>query len=143
MKPVFMLFLLAATSETGVHEVKIEATVHPAVLGHVCGVSHAFQQAAGPLEKSQSETSSRPRQNQEGRRLGSTPMGHEQVASQLTKLVAQSGRAIQVAESPSERLSPPAPIAPGVPPLLSFRYFEGRQRHRFGKLDLVMDDAGH
>jgi hypothetical protein len=23
------------------------------------------------------------------------------------------------------------------------RYFDGKQRHRFGNLDLVMDDAGH
>jgi hypothetical protein len=30
-----------------------------------------------------------------------------------------------------------------MPPLLSFRFFEGRQRHRFGDLDLVIDDAGH
>jgi hypothetical protein len=27
--------------------------------------------------------------------------------------------------------------------LLSFRFFEGKQRHRFGDLDLVIDDAGH
>jgi hypothetical protein len=26
---------------------------------------------------------------------------------------------------------------------LSFRFFEGKQRHRFGDLDLVLDDAGH
>ena len=34
-------------------------------------------------------------------------------------------------------------IAPGAPPLLAFRYFEGKDRHRFGELDLVLDDAGH
>jgi hypothetical protein len=27
--------------------------------------------------------------------------------------------------------------------LLAFRYFEGKDRHRFGQLDLVLDDAGH
>jgi hypothetical protein len=27
--------------------------------------------------------------------------------------------------------------------LISFRYFDGRQRHRFGGLDLVLDDASH
>jgi hypothetical protein len=26
---------------------------------------------------------------------------------------------------------------------LSFRYFLGADRHRFGKLDLMLDDAGH
>jgi hypothetical protein len=43
-----------------------------------------------------------------------------------------------------ERLTDPRKqIAPGAPPLLSFRYFEGADRHRFGKLDVIMDDAGH
>ena len=36
-----------------------------------------------------------------------------------------------------------ARITPGAPPLLSFRAFEGKSRHRFGDLDLVLDDAGH
>ena len=26
---------------------------------------------------------------------------------------------------------------------LSFRYYEGRMHHRYGNLDLVLDDAGH
>jgi hypothetical protein len=50
---------------------------------------------------------------------------------------------LQVAEDCSDRISKPPSIAPGAPPLLSFRYFDGKQRHRFGNLDLVMDDAGH
>jgi hypothetical protein len=61
----------------------------------------------------------------------------------LIEQVAESGRVLEIAASPSERLSPVARIAPGAPPLLSFRYFEGKQRHRFGELDLVIDDAGH
>lgn len=61
----------------------------------------------------------------------------------LIKQVAESGRVLEIADSPSERLSPPQQIAPGAPPLLSFRFFEGKQRHRFGELDLVIDDAGH
>jgi hypothetical protein len=61
----------------------------------------------------------------------------------LIKQVAESGRVLEIAASPSERLTPVARIAPGAPPLLSFRYFEGKQRHRFGELDLVIDDAGH
>jgi hypothetical protein len=34
-------------------------------------------------------------------------------------------------------------IAPGAPPLLSFRYFEGKMRQRFSGIDLMLDDAGH
>ena len=61
----------------------------------------------------------------------------------LTKQIAASGRVLQIAVSDSERVAPPQQIAPGAPPLLSFRFFEGKQRHRFGDLDLVLDDAGH
>jgi len=61
----------------------------------------------------------------------------------LIRQVAASGRVLDLATPPSERLAPPAPVAPGAPPLLSFRFFEGKQRHRFGDLDLVIDDAGH
>ena len=61
----------------------------------------------------------------------------------LTKLVAQSGRVIEIATPAAERLAPPAKIAPGAPPLVSFRLFDGRMRHRFSNLDLVLDDAGH
>jgi hypothetical protein len=50
---------------------------------------------------------------------------------------------MEFAVTPSERVSPPPRIAPGAPPLLSFRFFEGKDRHRFGALDLVIDDAGH
>ena len=61
----------------------------------------------------------------------------------LTRQIAASGRVLQIAVSDSERVAPPPQIAPGAPPLLSFRYFEGKQRHRFGDMDLVLDDAGH
>jgi hypothetical protein len=61
----------------------------------------------------------------------------------LIQQVAASGRVLEMALPPSERLAPPPQIAPGAPPLLSFRLFEGRERHRFGGLDLVIDDAGH
>jgi hypothetical protein len=27
--------------------------------------------------------------------------------------------------------------------LLSFRYYEGKQHHRFGNSELMLDDAGH
>ena len=61
----------------------------------------------------------------------------------LIKQVAASGRVLELAITPSQRLSSVPQIAPGAPPLLSFRFFEGKDRHRFGELDLVIDDAGH
>ncbi len=61
----------------------------------------------------------------------------------LIKQVAGSGRVLELAIAPCERLSARPQIAPGAPPLLSFRFFEGKERHRFGELDLVIDDAGH
>ncbi len=38
---------------------------------------------------------------------------------------------------------PVSGVPPGVPPVLSFRYMEGSKKHRFGDLDLMVDDAGH
>jgi hypothetical protein len=61
----------------------------------------------------------------------------------LIKQVAASGRVLELAITPSERLSSPPKVAPGAPPLISFRFFEGKERRRFGELNLVMDDAGH
>jgi len=61
----------------------------------------------------------------------------------LTKLVVESGQVVEIAVPPAQRLDPAPKIAPGAPPLLSFRLFDGRMRHRFSNLDLVMDDAGH
>ena len=57
--------------------------------------------------------------------------------------IADSGRVATIAETPSERITRVAAIAPGQPPLISFRYFEGKDRRRFSGLDLVLDDAGH
>jgi hypothetical protein len=54
-----------------------------------------------------------------------------------------SARVVAGAAPPSERLSPAHLIAPGAPPVLSFRYFEGSDRGRFGGLGLMTDDAGH
>jgi hypothetical protein len=67
----------------------------------------------------------------------------DRILDQLIAHIAASTRTLQLAESPSARISKPPAVPPGAPPLLSFRYFEGKQRHRFGNLDLVMDDAGH
>ena len=61
----------------------------------------------------------------------------------LVRQVSESGRVVEIAASPSRQVSPTKQIAPGAPPLLSFRLFEGRQRSRYAGLDLVIDDAGH
>jgi hypothetical protein len=61
----------------------------------------------------------------------------------LLERIAASGRVVEIATPPAERLAPVARIAPGAPPLLGFRVLEGKLRHRFGDLDLVLDDAGH
>lgn len=63
--------------------------------------------------------------------------------SELKRQVAESGRVVEMVESPSERLSPPVRIAPGAPPTLSFRYFDSTERGRYADLGLVIDDAGH
>ena len=57
--------------------------------------------------------------------------------------IAASGQVTEIATPSSERLAAPARIAPGPPPTLGFRLIEGKLRHRFGDLDLVLDDAGH
>ncbi|MDQ2948424.1 MAG: hypothetical protein M3Y27_21220 [Acidobacteriota bacterium] len=57
--------------------------------------------------------------------------------------IANSGRCVTLAETPDARVSPPPAIAPGPPPVLSFRYYEGKTHHRFGDVDLMLDDAGH
>ncbi len=62
---------------------------------------------------------------------------------QKIEQIAAEGRVQQIGESSTERLTPTLRLTPGAPPILAFRYFDGQARHRFGDLDLVMDDAGH
>ncbi len=57
--------------------------------------------------------------------------------------IARSGRVLEIGEARWKLEDPRKQIAPGAPPLLSFRYFLGADRHRFGKLDVMLDDAGH
>lgn len=61
----------------------------------------------------------------------------------LLEAIVSSGRIVGISEPPSDRLSPPVLIAPGAPPVLSFRYFNAADRGRFGNLGLLTDDAGH
>ena len=65
------------------------------------------------------------------------------VIALLIEAIALSGQVVAMMESPSERVSPPQLIAPGAPPVLSFRYFDAADRGRFGNLGLMTDDAGH
>jgi hypothetical protein len=67
----------------------------------------------------------------------------ERAIDEVIRQVATSGQIIELGASCSERLSLPARVAPGEPPLLRFRYLQGADHMRFGKLDLVVDDAGH
>jgi len=63
--------------------------------------------------------------------------------SLLWQQLAASGRVVEQGESESQRVFPKFTLAPGPPPLLQFRYLEGKLRHRFGDTGLVLDDAGH
>jgi len=67
----------------------------------------------------------------------------EESFGERVKQIAASGRVQLIGETSEARLQPTALLAPGAPPILAFRYFDGQARHRFGDLDLVMDDAGH
>lgn len=68
---------------------------------------------------------------------------HEAQVRQQIAAIAQSGRVLQIGEAKDRLADPTKLIAPGAPPLLSFRYFQGADRHRFGNLNLMLDDAGH
>ena len=65
------------------------------------------------------------------------------LAPSVVEAITKSGQLVSIVETPSERVAPAPQIAPGAPPVLSFRLFEGKMRHRFNDLDLVLDDAGH
>lgn len=67
----------------------------------------------------------------------------EVLIQQQIEAIARSGRVVETGEARNRLEDPRKQIAPGAPPLLSFRYFQGADRHRFGNLDLVLDDAGH
>ena len=71
------------------------------------------------------------------------PAGQEARIRQLIGEIAQSGRVLEIGEAREGLADPRKQVAPGAPPLLSFRYFAGADRHRFGNLDLMLDDAGH
>src|SRR5690349_9407079 len=61
--------------------------------------------------------------------------------SDLVRQAADSGRVVGCADSPSDRVNPPVLIAPGAPPVLSFRNFDAADRGRISQLGLMTDDA--
>ena len=69
--------------------------------------------------------------------------GEQKSPAALIGEIARSGRVVEVISSKERLADPRKEIAPGAPPILAFRYFDGADRHRFGKLDLMVDDAGH
>jgi hypothetical protein len=62
---------------------------------------------------------------------------------EVIKQVSESGRCVTLAESADQKTRDRPQIAPGQPPLLMFRYYEGKLHHRFGNSELMLDDAGH
>jgi hypothetical protein len=61
----------------------------------------------------------------------------------LINEVAASGRCADLSQDPDARVSERSMVAPGPPPVLSFRYYEGKLHHAFENTDLMLDDAGH
>ena len=69
--------------------------------------------------------------------------GSQAEEQRLLEAILSGGRTELIGVRSRERLVPLGRLAPGDPPVLAFRYLEDRRRHRFGELDLMMDDAGH
>jgi hypothetical protein len=67
----------------------------------------------------------------------------EERIQELVRGITNSGSVLEAGDRQERLVDPRFRLAPGVPPLLSFRYFQGADRGRFGKLDLMLDDAGH
>jgi hypothetical protein len=61
----------------------------------------------------------------------------------LLDAIADSGRCSSLGDTPDARVTTPPLISPGPPPLLSFRFYEGKLHGRFGNAELMLDDAGH
>lgn len=61
----------------------------------------------------------------------------------LVQRIDQSGRCATLGQTPEQRLRERPAIAPGPPPVLSFRLYEDAKHHRFGNVDVMLDDAGH
>lgn len=95
-------------------------------------------------------------QAQSVRKGGLTPHQHEKPAQAITAAqgedpnfrtlidqIVQSGRVLEIASPPADRLREHPQIPPGQAPVLGFRVLEQQERFQLGRLDLVVDDAGH
>ncbi len=54
-----------------------------------------------------------------------------------------AARSVAIGATPDQRVNVAPEVAPGAPPVLSFRYYEGQTHHRYSNSDLMLDDAGH
>lgn len=97
----------------------------------------------GFAEAASGETGEQIRESPEAPSEIQKPAAQTALLEELIRRIARSGRVFEIGVTPSARVLPAQEIAPGPPPFLGFRYLEGRRRHRFANLDLVMDDAGH
>lgn len=64
-------------------------------------------------------------------------------AATVLEKIDRSGRCATVGQTPQQRLAKQPMIAPGAPPVLSFKLYEDAKHHRFGNVDVMLDDAGH
>lgn len=112
----------------------IGVLLQPALAQQPGGAKNAAQPKTESADPSAPLTSEKPTP---GAQTSALPL------REVIEKIAASGRVLEIGETSSSRLTPAVPLAPGAPPILAFRYFDGQARHRFGDLDLVMDDAGH
>ena len=61
----------------------------------------------------------------------------------IVEKIDRSGRCATIGKTPEQRLTKQPAIAPGAPPVLSFKLYEDAKHHRFGNVDVMLDDAGH
>jgi hypothetical protein len=75
----------------------------------------------------------------------SPPAGSKAAPETSTVLekIDRSGRCATVGQTAEQRLTKQPLIAPGAPPVLSFKLYEDAKHHRFGNVDVMLDDAGH
>lgn len=97
-----------------------------------------------PLSAQDGQDGARSLHGQNGPERAMTGISKEEAAFQaLTRQIAQSGRVLQIGASPADRLLARPHIPPGAAPVLRFRVLEEHARFRLGRLDLMVDDAGH
>lgn len=61
----------------------------------------------------------------------------------VMKQIDESGRCATLGKTAEQRVAGPPKIAPGQAPIVSFKYYEDAKHHRFGNINVMLDDAGH